>query len=250
MMKRLLSWGCTPIFGLAFIGTLLVFHGLQWLALRLGGYRAHKKTVDYMNWCLMRSLHFAGARITLEDRASLPEGVPLIVISNHQSMFDVAMMGWLLRKHHPKYVSKQELAHGIPSVSFNLRHGGSVLINRKDPRQSIAALQAFGKYLDQNNYAGCIFPEGTRTRDGYLKEFRTRGTEQMLKYVPRAWIVPVVVYGNWRIEKDRFRPLEFGIRCGCTVLPPFEAAACPSRLAAIEQARTAIETAYQAYFPA
>ena len=67
-----------------------------------------------------------------------------------------------LKKHHPKFVSKIELGKGIPSVSYNLRHGGSVLIDRKDPRQSLTAIKDFGKYIEENNYAAVIFPEGTQ----------------------------------------------------------------------------------------
>jgi 1-acyl-sn-glycerol-3-phosphate acyltransferase len=48
-------------------------------------------------------------------------------------------------------VSKKELGQGIPSISFNLRHGGSALIDRKDPNrrfllgelESITVLQLF-----------------------------------------------------------------------------------------------------------
>lgn len=248
-MKRTLGWLFTPLFLVTFFGTLVIFHPFQWLAKHLGGYPAHKKVVDYMNWVLVQCLRCNGARIRMEHQVDVPEGVPLIVISNHQSMFDVPMMGWLLRKHHPKYVSKKELAHGIPSVSYNLRHGGSVLIDRKDPRQAIRALNDFSDYLHQNSYAGCIFPEGTRTKDGNLKPFRARGTVQMLKRIPNAWIVPVVVYGNWEIERYRFRPMPFGLRCGCKVLAPFPASDFEKSEDAVAHAREQIETTYQQIRP-
>jgi 1-acyl-sn-glycerol-3-phosphate acyltransferase len=41
-------------------------------------------------------------------------------------------------------VSKKELGQGIPSISFNLRHGGSALIDRKDPKQAIPAIKGLG----------------------------------------------------------------------------------------------------------
>ena len=40
---------------------------------------------------------------------------------------------------HPKFISKKELGRGFPSVSYNLRVGGSALIERKNPRQALAA---------------------------------------------------------------------------------------------------------------
>ncbi len=249
-MRILFGWLFTPLFLVSFFVVLLVFHALQWLGKHLGGYAAHKKSVDWMKYFLLWSVRCSGARIRLQKQVEIPAGVPLVVISNHQSMFDVPMIGWLLRKHHPKYVSKKELAHGIPAISYNLRHGGSVLIDRKNRSQAVLALQEFGKYLQDKKFAGCIFPEGTRSRDGNLKPFKTRGLESILQEMPDAWIVPVVVYGNWEIERYKFRPVPFGIVCGCQILSPFKADTHEDIEALTEEAKARISTAYQEYFPA
>jgi 1-acyl-sn-glycerol-3-phosphate acyltransferase len=42
-------------------------------------------------------------------------------------MYDIIAMIWYLRRFH-KFVSKSN--RGIPSISFNLRHGGSVLTEK------------------------------------------------------------------------------------------------------------------------
>ena len=70
--------------------------------------------------------------------------MPLIIVSNHQSMNDIPPIIWYMRKYHPKFVSKIELGKGIPSVSYNLRHGGSALIDRKDSKQALVAIARFG----------------------------------------------------------------------------------------------------------
>jgi 1-acyl-sn-glycerol-3-phosphate acyltransferase len=72
----------------------------------------------------------------------VPKNVPIIFVSNHQSMYDIIAMIWFLRRFHCKFVSKKEL-EGIPSIS-NLRHGGSALIDRKDPKQAIPAIKGLG----------------------------------------------------------------------------------------------------------
>ena len=63
-----------------------------------------------------------------------------MIVANHQSMNDIPPIIWYLRKHHPKFVSKMELGKGIPSVSYNLVHGGSVLIDRKNSKQAIGQI--------------------------------------------------------------------------------------------------------------
>jgi 1-acyl-sn-glycerol-3-phosphate acyltransferase len=198
---------------------LLIFHVAQVLALPFG-YATHKRVVDYLNFCLLASLKVVGTRIEFRCEYDLPTDTPLIVVANHQSMYDIPMLGWVFRNHHPKYVAKIELSKGLPSISYNLRHGGSVLINRSDARASMRAIQKFGKQVEEHRYAACIFPEGTRARDGVMKEFNLAGLTMLTRAAPSATIVPVAIDGSWRLMRYRMRPVPFGVRVRCTVLAP------------------------------
>ena len=62
---------------------------------------------------------------------------PYIIVCNHQSLYDIPPLIWYLRQIHPKFISKKELGRGIPSVSFNLRHGGSLLIDRAKAKDAL-----------------------------------------------------------------------------------------------------------------
>ncbi len=183
-------------------GFVLVFcHVLQWLCLKLGGYKAHKFSVDILNLMLLGVFYLVGNISSYTNKQHLPKNKPLIFVSNHQSMFDIIAISWYMRQYHPKFISKIELGKGIPSVSFNLRHGGSVLIDRKNPRQSLPALAAFAKQISANNHAGVIFPEGTRSKNGQPKAFNTMGLKVLIKNMPDALIVPITVNNSWRIVK-------------------------------------------------
>jgi 1-acyl-sn-glycerol-3-phosphate acyltransferase len=52
---------------------------------------------------------------------------------------------------------------GIPSVSYNLRHGGSALIDRKIPNKPFLKSK-LGDYIEEHNRSAVIFPEGTRVK--------------------------------------------------------------------------------------
>jgi 1-acyl-sn-glycerol-3-phosphate acyltransferase len=84
-------------------------------------------------------------------------------------MYDIIAMIWYLRRFHCKFVSKKIRKN--PSISFNLRHGGSVLIDRKDSKQAIPAIKGWGVYRKRS---AVIFPEGTRSRTGKPKVFSNR----------------------------------------------------------------------------
>src|SRR5690554_2984999 len=136
-LLKIISYPFTVLFYLLFGITILIFHPIQWVAFNWFGYSAHKKTVDIFNWTILRCLHAVGTRFHVETSDNIPINVPIIIVSNHQSMWDISPISWYLRRYHPKFISKIELGKGIPSISYNLRHGGSILIDRKNPRQAI-----------------------------------------------------------------------------------------------------------------
>jgi len=225
MMKKILSYLMTPFFYLGFGITLGVFHIKQVLANNLFGYFAHKKTVDLLNYFTLMNLRILGAKISFRGNPDLPTDRPLIVISNHQSMFDIPPIGWRFRKHHPKYISKIELGRNIPSISYNLRHGGSALIDRKNKGQALQEIYNLGHYIEKNNYAACIFPEGTRGRDGKVKKFKMSGIKALLKAAPSSVIVPFVIDGNYRLLENGTFPIPFGLHLKFTVLDPIDPSA-------------------------
>jgi 1-acyl-sn-glycerol-3-phosphate acyltransferase len=109
-------------------------------------------------------------------------------------------------------------------VSYNLRHGGSVLIDRKNPKQALPAMMKFGDYLEKTNRAGVIFPEGTRSKDGHPKPFKTRGLEILMKKTPSALIVPITVNNSWKMLRYGKFPMGIGNHIKFTVHKPLEIA--------------------------
>ncbi len=220
----------TILFFLLFGLVLVIFHPIQWLCLNLIGYDAHKKSVSVLNWFIMRCTNVLGTRYTFRNQQQLPTDRPLIIVTNHQSMYDIPPIIWYMRMYHPKFVSKIELGKGIPSVSYNLRHGGSALINRKDPKQSIAELQKLGKYIETNNRSAVIFPEGTRSRNGVPKPFRTTGLKVMMKNAPSALIVPISINNSWKLLRYGKFPMGLGSHVTFDVHQPLENSGNPDEL--------------------
>jgi len=200
---------------------LLIFDVVQRVCLRVFGYRAHKKSVDYFNLFTLRALHLLGTTysITLPE---IPKNVPLIIASNHQSMWDIPPLIWFLRKHHVKFISKIELGKGIPTISYNLKYGGSVLIDRKDPRQSVAAIARMGHYIEAHNRAVVIFPEGTRSRTGQPKPFKRKGLLHLFKEAPDAWVLPVSINNSWKLQRFGMFPIPLGTAFRLKAHPPIK----------------------------
>lgn len=221
-MQKLISYPISVIYYLCFGLTLVVFHPIQWVCLNVFGYQAHKKSVDYLNFFLVRCTNLVGTTYKFENLESIPKGVPLIFVSNHQSMYDIIAMIWFMRRYHCKFVSKKELGSGIPSVSYNLRHGGSVLIDRKDPKQAIPAIKGLADYIEENNRSAVIFPEGTRSKTGYPKPFAQSGLKILCKYAPSAYVVPISINNSWKMVKFGFFPVGLGNRLTFVIHNPLK----------------------------
>ncbi|SFE76157.1 lysophospholipid acyltransferase family protein [Thermoflexibacter ruber] len=220
MWRKILGWLITPFYAIVFFFILCFFHPILWITHKLFGYQALKNSVDVLMHSLLNSLYLMGVQYTfvMPDNP-FPLDRPMIIVSNHQSMFDIPIIGCLLKKHHPKFVAKQELARGIPSISYNIRNGGSVTIDRKDARQALTAIKEFAEYLNKNNYAGCIFPEGTRSRNGELKTFKSQGLLMLLRSMPTATVVPVAIDGAWKLMRYNAAPIPFGVHVKANILP-------------------------------
>lgn len=220
-MHKLISYPISLVYYLTFGLFLCVFHPVQWFCFNVFGYQAHKKSVDYLNFFLVRSTHILGTTYDFQGREKLPQGVPLIIVANHQSLYDIPPVIWFMRRWHPKFISKKELGKGIPSVSYNLRHGGSVLIDRKDPKQALPVIKQMAEYIEKNNRSAVIFPEGTRSKTGVPKKFSENGLKILCKYAPSAYIVPVSINNSWKMVRFGSFPMGLGNRLTFTVQEPF-----------------------------
>ena len=111
--------------------------------------------------------------------------------------------------------------HGL-SISYNLKHGGSVLIDRKNPKQAIGALINFGKYLEKSKHSAVIFPEGTRSRNGIPKKFSSNGLKTLVKFTPSSYIVPVTINNSYKLLENGTFPLAVGVHLTFEVHKPIE----------------------------
>ena len=237
-MRKFFGYILSPLHYIAFVLILVIFHPVQWLCFNVFGYRAHKWVVDVMNSLLTASYYLLGNTVKFTNKQNLPIGRPIIFIANHQSLYDIPVLIWFLRKYHAKFISKIELTKGVPSVSYNLRHGGAANIDRKDPRQSITEIGKLGTRMKENKWGAVIFPEGTRSKDGMVKSFQAAGVATLLKKCPEALLVPIAINNSWKMVRYGQFPLNTFTAMSWEVLSPIEPAGRP-----VDESVSACETA-------
>lgn len=140
-------------------------------------------------------LRVSGVKVYVKGGENAPAGVPRIYMSNHQSYFDViALMAFL--PDNGRFVAKKSLEY-IPLFGYAMRKVGTIIIDRKKPEEARRILNEMGGDRMSGGMGVIIFPEGTRSRDGNLQEFKRGGF--VLALQTGAAIVPVGIHGSREI---------------------------------------------------
>jgi 1-acyl-sn-glycerol-3-phosphate acyltransferase len=134
------------------------------------------------------------ARITVHGTEHVQPGRPYVYMANHSSLIDTpALFAYL--PYQFKIMAKKGLFY-VPFMGWHLWTNGHFPIERGDARKTARSVRAIidgvraGKSL-------AVFPEGTRTRDGRLQEFKSGTFKIAVKAgVP---IVPVTIRGTFAL---------------------------------------------------
>lgn len=142
------------------------------------------------NWA-DRLLKVSGCKVEVIGAENIPKDRNVLFVSNHQGNFDIPLLIRYLDK--PKgFVAKKELGKA-PMLSSWMKAMNCVFMDRDNPRESIRAIKA-GTNLLKEGYSLVLFPEGTRSRDGNLGEFKAGGLRLATK--SKVDIVPITINGT------------------------------------------------------
>jgi 1-acyl-sn-glycerol-3-phosphate acyltransferase len=243
-MRVLVDWIFTVPFLIVFGLLLAVFDPAQRVA-RLFGQRPQEFVAGALQRCLLWSFAICGTRLEVERSPRVRPWTPYLIVSNHQSMFDVPIFGGLLFTNFPKYVSKKSLARWIPSISYNLRRGGNAVIDRSDRDQALGAIRQLGRQVRERGVSAVIYPEGTRARRGELGEFKPKGFLELLDAAPGVAVLPVAIDNSWRLLARNLLPAPFGTRVHVWIGDPIARVPGEDGGALLGRVRAEIEGALQ-----
>ena len=140
--------------------------------------------------------HVGGAKIN--NVPPIPAEPGMLFVVNHQSLLDLAVVFEFIEGTYPKVISRRRYGRGIPLVSHMLRFWEHPLV---DPgSHSEPQLVMLREVAAKGTHPLIVFPEGSRTRDGSIRPFRTAGLRAILPV--RPWTVYLVVLdGFWQCAK-------------------------------------------------
>jgi 1-acyl-sn-glycerol-3-phosphate acyltransferase len=129
--------------------------------------------------------------VTVEGGENARRELSYVVVSNHQSQFDILLIyGWL--KLDLKWVMKKELRK-IPGIGLGCEKAGHIFVDRRNPKQATQAIRDALAKLSRG-IGLLFFPEGTRSLDGRLLPFKKGAFRTALEQ--QLPVLPVTVVGT------------------------------------------------------
>jgi len=159
--------------------------------------------------------------VRVRGREHLRRGQSYVIMCNHQSHFDILALYGHWRKQF-RWVMKQELRR-VPFLGWGCMRVGHVFIDRSNHERAIRSLQAAMPLL-AGGTSLMFFPEGTRSRDGRLQEFKKGGF--MVALQSGLPILPVSISGARHVLPGKKLHLLPG-RIRIQIHPPIETAGRP-----------------------
>lgn len=142
-------------------------------------------------WCKF-TFKLIGVKVEYEGIENIPDETCLFV-GNHQGILDIPalMMG---ANKVVGFIAKKELLK-IPIIGRWIMICNSVAIDRDDPRDAVRVIKE-GVDILNRGYSMGIYPEGTRAKDGKLKEFKSGSLKLAIR--AKVPVVPVTIDGSYK----------------------------------------------------
>jgi len=123
-----------------------------------------------------------------------------VFIANHQGAYDIFLIYGYLGQP-VKWVMKQSLRK-IPAVGYACEKCGFIFVDSSSPQAAAKTIKEAEKRL-KNGASVFLFPEGSRTENGELGNFK-KGAYQMAMSLNLP-VVPVTINGSFQVmHRDTF----------------------------------------------
>lgn len=190
VLRRLLLFPYQLCILLLFV-LLAVFWGLGSCLASLFDASGNKSHRCLTYWA-KTNLALTGLRVQIEGLEYLDPKQRYIFMPNHASFLDI-LLAFAYIPFNFRIITKKEI-FWIPIMGWALKRSGQIPIDRANPRKGLASLRR-ASHLLQKGISIVVFPEGTRTLDGKIKDFKA--TLFILPIRSGIPVVPVRIEGTF-----------------------------------------------------
>ncbi len=182
------------------------------------GFVEPRRTLLYSaGWWACWWILTVGFRLRRFHMERVPGRGPCLLVANHASHFDPPAVGLLMPRRQPRFVARESLFR-IPPFGWLLKRVGATPIRRGGG--DIGAIKTILSGVEAGE-AVIVFPEGTRSPDGEIREFK-RGIALLLKR-SKCPVVPVGIIGAYEAFPRHYTlPRPWGAKISVSAGHPIE----------------------------
>lgn len=136
-----------------------------------------------------------GVRVEVTGVDVVEKNKSYIFMSNHLSFLDGPLL-YLVIPQPIRVILKKEIFR-IPVIGSGMKLVGFVPVDRKGIRGGKQSIDQAARLIKEKRYSFLIFPEGTRSRNGKLQDFRRGGF--FLALSSQSAIVPISIQGTYEL---------------------------------------------------
>jgi len=190
-LGELVSYVRSLLFTIPLIYLLTIFWGTlsAFAAIADSSGRLQHRCARFWARCL---LAVCGVRVRVHGAEHIPPGSTCVWTANHQSYLDIPVVFARLPADF-RIMAKASLFH-FPFLGWHLRRSGHMPVERANPARAARSLLAAAAHVRRGTPV-FIFPEGGRSPDGQLREFKTGAF--LLAIKAEAPVVPVTIHGTF-----------------------------------------------------
>jgi 1-acyl-sn-glycerol-3-phosphate acyltransferase len=152
---------------LAFVLILLLFFPVLFIS---GLLRRDQFLYSSSRLVIRAVLKVLGVKTTVRGFRAGDFSRPPVVICNHLSNLDGPLLLTVLPVN-PRVLVKAE-ARKIPLIGWVMQLADFVFVDRSSPKRRQAALAEAIEKITKKHYSFLVFPEGTRSKSGAMKDFK------------------------------------------------------------------------------
>ena len=140
-------------------------------------------------------LRISGVKVIIEGLDKIDPKGSYVFVSNHSSFMDTPVALAYIPVQF-RFLAKKGLFH-IPLLGTHLKRAGHLAVVKDDPRASLKSMSDAARIIGERGISVLLFPEGGRTRDGKLQDFKEGAAYIAIKAGVPA--VPIAMLGTRKV---------------------------------------------------
>lgn len=179
------------VFVALFLVLSMPLHLTLWLIGRKRPLTKYRVSHKVIRWAFSTVFRIAGIKYNVTGGEHIPKDTPVLFVSNHRSNLDILLMQ-ITAGVPVGFVAKTELKK-VPLLGFWMDDIGCVFLDRANIKSAVKSISEGVTHIE-NGCSMAICPEGTRSHDGEMKDFKDGSLKLATK--AKVPVIPAAVIGT------------------------------------------------------